>query len=126
MKPAWRAGLLMPALAGIATLATWAVVGPAWALGVLALGALAIIVFHLNHVQMLHDWAAGDLDGAVPEGRGPWAVPFAAIHRRVRVRTAYQRDLRLIIERFREAAEAMPDGVVALDNANRLLSLIHI
>jgi two-component system phosphate regulon sensor histidine kinase PhoR len=56
----------------------------------------------------------------VPDGRGTWGAVFAAIHKRVRTRIAHQRDLKLIIERFREAAEAMPDSVVALDAANRV------
>jgi two-component system phosphate regulon sensor histidine kinase PhoR len=36
------------------------------------------------------------------------------------VRNAYERDLRHIIERFQQASEAIPDGIVVLDAANRI------
>lgn len=120
MKRVYRSALVAPAAIAIVTLLVWAAMGPVWALGVLAIGALGVILFHLYHIQLVTEWAAGGQDEPVPEGRGTWAVVFSAIHRRVRVRMAYQRDLRQVIERFREAAEAMPDGVAALDGANRI------
>ncbi len=120
MKHAYRTGLIAPAVVGFVTLIVWATFGPVWALGVLALGAMGVILFHLYHIQLVTDWARGGMDDPVPEGKGTWAVTFSGIYRRVRVRNAYQRDLKQVIERFREAAEAMPDGVVALDAANRI------
>ena len=120
MKHAYRTGLIVPAAIGVATLLVWAAAGPAWALLVLGAGALGVILFHLYHIQLVTDWARSGLDSPVPEGRGTWAVTFSAIYRRVRTRLAYQRDLKQVIARFRDAAEAMPDGVVALDGANRI------
>ena len=119
-RPALRRGLVSPALVALATLFAWAVAGPVAALGVLAVGAFAIIVFHLRHLQRVSDWASGPLDAEVPTGSGVWADAFAAIHRRVRVRKAYQRELRNLIERFRKAAEAIPDAVVLLDRRNHI------
>jgi two-component system phosphate regulon sensor histidine kinase PhoR len=120
MKPAYRKGLVAPAIAGAVTLLALPVAGPYWALGVLAASALGIIVFHLHHIQLVTDWAAGSLDDPVPAGRGTWADAFSAIYRRVRLRRAHQRDLRQVIDRFRHAAEAMPDGVLLLDAGNRI------
>ena len=120
MRQVYWSGLLAPAGVGLLTLATWGLAGPVWALGVLAIGAGAIIAFHLRHLQLVKAWAKGALDAPVPEGRGPWSEAFSAIHRRVRLRSAYQRDLRHVIERFRNAAEAIPDGVVVLDAQRRI------
>jgi two-component system phosphate regulon sensor histidine kinase PhoR len=120
MKPAFRKGLVAPGIVAVATLLTLAVGGPYWALGVLAAGALGIVLFHLHHIQLVTDWAAGSPDDPVPAGRGTWAATFSAIYRRVRVRRAHQRDLRQIIDRFRQAAEAIPDGVIVLDAAHRI------
>ena len=120
MKPVVRAGLAVPAAIAAATLVVLAAAGAGWALAVLAAGALALLVFHLANIQRVLDWARGPLDADVPDGTGVWADVFSAIHRRVRTRKAYQRDLRTVIERFRGAAEAMPDGVVALDAGNRV------
>jgi len=96
------------------------VAGGAAACIVLAIGAAAIILFHLIHLQRIADWAAGSLAAEVPEGRGAWATPLAAIYRHTRTRNAYERDLRHVIERFRLAAAALPDGVVVLDAAARI------
>jgi two-component system phosphate regulon sensor histidine kinase PhoR len=49
-----------------------------------------------------------------------WGPVFAAIYRRVRLRDAVQRDLRHVIARFRQAAEAIPDGIVVLDRRQRI------
>jgi two-component system phosphate regulon sensor histidine kinase PhoR len=120
VSPAARAGLIAPASVAALTLMVWAAAGPRWALGFLALGAAAIIGFHLWHLDRLSRWARDSLDAPVPEGRGCWAAAFSALHRRARVRKAYQRDLAQTIERFRSAAAAVPDGMVVLDEANRI------
>ena len=120
MKAEFRQGIIAPCIVAGLTLLTWIVVGPAWALGVLALGAAGIIAFHLYHLHLLAEWARDSSHAAVPEGRGTWTDVFAAIYKHVRVRLAYERDLRHIIERFRLAAEALPDGIVVLDRNNRL------
>ena len=106
MKPAFRKGLVAPGIVAVVTLLTLAVGGPYWALGVLAVGALGIVLFHLHHIQLVTDWAAGSPDDPVPAGRGTWAATFSAIYRRVRLRRAYQRDLRQVIDRFRQIGRA--------------------
>jgi len=120
MFPVALAGLLGPAavlaLAGLA----WIAFGAPWAIVVLVAGGGSILAFHLGHLEALVRWAQAPLDQPVPEGRGSWRIAFSALHRRARMRTAHQRDLAHTIERFRSAAEAIPDGMVVLDTANRV------
>jgi two-component system phosphate regulon sensor histidine kinase PhoR len=120
LKPIVRQGVLAPAGVAVLAAVAWAVAGAAAACFVLAVGAAAIIGFHLSHLQRIADWASASLDAEVPEGRGVWAAPLAAIYRHARLRDAYERDLRHVIERFRLAAAALPDGVVVLDAAGRI------
>ncbi len=120
LKPIVRQGLFAPGVLALVTLLIWALAGAGWALAVLALGAAAIVAFHLYHLQQLTDWASGPLDAPVPIGRGTWAPVFAAMYRRVRTRVANQRDLKHLIARFQQAAEAIPDGIVVLDRNNRI------
>jgi two-component system, OmpR family, phosphate regulon sensor histidine kinase PhoR len=116
-----RQGLLAPGIVAAVTLVVWLITGSGVALLVVALGASAIIGVHLWHLQRLGAWAANAApEGDVPEARGAWGTLFAALHRRIRVRIAYERDLRQVIERFRQAAAAIPDGIVVLDAANRI------
>ena len=120
MKPIVREGLAAPAIVAALALVAWLVAGSGVALLVLAVGAGAIVGFHLSQLHVLSNWAAGPLDADVPEGRGVWGHLFAAIYRRVRARAAYERDLRQIIERFQQASAAIPDGIVVLDASNRI------
>jgi two-component system phosphate regulon sensor histidine kinase PhoR len=120
MKEVVRHGLIAPAIVIIVAAIAWAVAGSTAALIVTTVGAATIIAFHLVHLQKISGWAAGPLDAEVPEGRGEWAQLFAAIYRRTRIRSAYERDLRHLIERFQQAASAIPDGIVVLDAANRI------
>ncbi len=82
--------------------------------------AAAIVVFHLWQLDLLARWAEGPLDAPVPEGRGSWRQPFTGLYRRVRTRVAVQRGLVQRLERFAAAAEAIPEGIVVLDDANRI------
>jgi two-component system phosphate regulon sensor histidine kinase PhoR len=120
MKPILRHGLMAPAMVGVVALLAWSLAGNGVALLLVAVGASAIIGFHLGQLQRITDWAAASPDADVPEGRGEWRPLLAAIYRRMRARGAYERDLRHVIERFRQAAVAIPDGIVVLDAGNRI------
>ena len=113
-------GIAAPAAVLALTALLWMAAGPAWALGVLVLGWGAVLVFHLVNLGRLTGWAGGALDEPVPEGRGPWRHAFSALYRRNRTRRAQAHDLAHTIERFQSAAEAIPDGMVVLDTANRI------
>jgi two-component system, OmpR family, phosphate regulon sensor histidine kinase PhoR len=120
MSPAIREGLVPPSVVAALTAIVWLVLGAEWALIVLAVGAGGIIAFHLWQLDRLARWAAGALETPVPEGRGSWRAAFSALYRRVRSGLAFQRDLARTIERFRSAAEAIPDGIVVLDVRDRI------
>ena len=111
---------MAPAIVAAVAVVAWLLGGTGAALVVVAIGAAAIIGFHLLHLQRISDWASAPRDAEVPEGRGVWAPLFASIYRRARIRTAYERDLRHIIERFQQASAAIPDGIVVLDASNRI------
>lgn len=119
-RPGVVNGLIPPLLVGAAAALAGFVFGALWAACLLAVGAGAIIGFHLWHLHLLSRWAAGPLDAPVPEGGGVWRAVFSALYRRVRVRSAHQRDLASTIERFSRAAEAVPDGMVVLDAGNHI------
>ena len=120
MSPIWFHGLVAPAIVALLTGLAWLLGGTGAAFAVLAVGALAVIGWHLLQLAGLVRWAAGPFETAVPEGRGTWALAYAALYRRVRLRSARQRDLRLALERFVSGAEALPEGVVVLDANDRI------
>ncbi len=120
MSPIWLRGLVAPAVVALLALIAGLIGGLGVACAALAIGAIAIVGRHLKELDRLLRWAAGAVDGQVPEGRGAWGLAYAALYRRVRLRSARQRDLRLALERFESGAEAMPEGVVVLDGNNRI------
>jgi len=120
MPPLWLSGLLAPAATIVLGAMAWLAFGAGWGFAVLAVGLIAVALWHLVHLTDLHRWAAGGLEATVPEGRGVWRHAFSAIYRRVRTRVAVQRDLAHTIARFRSAAEAIPDGMIVLDAQNRI------
>jgi two-component system phosphate regulon sensor histidine kinase PhoR len=113
-------GLAAPAAIALLAILSGALWGIAAALGVSAIGAIAILGWHIYQLGVLARWASGPIDAPVPEGRGTWALAYAALYRKVRLRSARQRDLRLALDRFVSGAEALPEGVVVLDANNRI------
>src|SRR5438552_16996183 len=111
---------MAPVMVAALALAAYWIEGMTAALAAVAVGALAIIVWNLLQLDALTRWASGPIEVPVPEGRGTWAVAYAALYRRVRLRSARQRDLRLALDRFVSGAEALSEGVVVLDGANRI------
>jgi two-component system phosphate regulon sensor histidine kinase PhoR len=92
----------------------------AWAFGILAAGWGVILVEHVVNLERLAKWASDGPDAKVPESRGPWREAWSAIYRLTRHRRAHERELANTIERFQRAAEALPDGIVLLDEGNRI------
>jgi two-component system phosphate regulon sensor histidine kinase PhoR len=120
MIPSLLAGLVAPMVVLVLAALVWIAVGPLGALGALVVGWGAILIGHLRQLAGLTQWAESTLDAPVPEGTGPWQPAFSALYRRVRLRTAHERDLTRTIQRFQSAAEAIPDGMVVLDPTNRI------
>jgi two-component system phosphate regulon sensor histidine kinase PhoR len=120
MSTIWRRGLFPPLALTVVTLIVWPLAGAIVALAVFAIGAIALLGWHLYQLDILTRWASGPLEVPVPEGRGTWEIAYGALYHRVRLRAARQRDLRLALDRFVSGAEALPDGVVVLDAGDRI------
>ncbi|HEX6364056.1 MAG TPA: phosphate regulon sensor protein PhoR, partial [Albitalea sp.] len=111
---AWLAAIAPAALlAGLAIDALWG-----W--GVLAAGLLALLAYHVRHLARLSRWVSKPVLGQVPEGSGVWDDVLAGLHRFERAAARREEELTAALARFRRAAQALPDGVVILDAANRI------
>jgi two-component system, OmpR family, phosphate regulon sensor histidine kinase PhoR len=94
--------------------------GAAWGWGLFAAGVTAMLVWHVRHLARLQRWLAHPLPGAVPEGQGIWDEVLAAMHRLERETARREEGLADALARMRRAVQALPDGVVILDSANRI------
>lgn len=101
-------------------LPAWFLLGPLASVCAVAIAALALLARHEHQIGRLVAWAEQPLGTAVPEAAGSWSRAFLALHRRAR-KVAEQREaLHEMVERFRLAAEALPEGVVILDKGDTI------
>jgi two-component system phosphate regulon sensor histidine kinase PhoR len=85
----------------------------------LTLGAAVALLLALRwhdrrQLRRLIRWAAQPLGTPVPDAGGKWGDAFLTLHKRARQATEQRQQLHEALERFRQAAQAMPDGVVML------------
>ncbi|APV50078.1 hypothetical protein BWI17_10505 [Betaproteobacteria bacterium GR16-43] len=84
-----------------------------WA--VFAVGLLLLLAHHLLQLYALGIWLErGDVVGE-PRARGVWDELHALLHRSRREAATREAELARALTRWREAARALPDGVVILD-----------
>ncbi len=118
--PLGRLVLLVAAASAIGL--AWA---PAWGLGVLALGLGAAHGYHLLQLDRLRRWvgraqAATDEMPPVPDAFGAWGRNFADLYRMCRIERVGRDRLAASLGRLSLAAEALPDGIVLLDEKLRI------
>ena len=74
--------------------------------------------YHLRHLARLAQWVQDPKAATVPEGSGSWDGVLSALYHAQRAAESRQQELADALARFRHAAQAMPDGVVILDDKN--------
>jgi len=84
------------------------------ALIIFAIATLLLVFYHTHHLVQLERWTLSDMDMPVPLGSWVWEQVFANLHRGARNRKEAEKNLAATLARMREAAEAMPDGMVIL------------
>ncbi|MEW5943663.1 MAG: phosphate regulon sensor histidine kinase PhoR [Pseudomonadota bacterium] len=117
MSDFWWRPLAAIGLSALFALVLWPFAGGAAAAVVFAILLLLYLVHHLRNLKALGDWLRAP-DAPVPEGSGIWGEVFAALYHRGRAQSRSQHQLSAALERFRQAAEAMPDGIIMLDEAD--------
>ncbi|MGH8724345.1 MAG: phosphate regulon sensor histidine kinase PhoR [Burkholderiales bacterium] len=96
------------------------VFGAALGWAAFALSLVAVLFWHARHLVRLQGWLANPLPGKVPEGQAIWDQVLGALHRLERDAAKREDGLADALARMRRAVQALPDGVVILDRANRI------
>lgn len=97
-----------------------AVAGATAAVSAFALAVLAVLAFHLRHVALLLGWLRNPTAEDVPQGTGVWDDVFAALYRLLRSQHRSRTKLSATLAEFQKASAAIPDGVVILDQSDRI------
>lgn len=92
------------------------------ALATFSAALLLVSFYHLNNLFKLVRWLRTPVDEAVPLPRafGMWDYVFADVNRRARTASRQQERLSAALERFREASQAMPNGLLFLSMSNTI------
>lgn len=126
MTPTFRR--FMSLLAGILSLAaflglTGGLVG-GWAFG-FAMAALVLGLafgYHTWKLVQLSAWLESDHQARdMPDGFGTWGDLLSRLYRLLRQEHVQQQSLSDSLARFQQAAAALPDGAVMLDNENNIV-----
>lgn len=95
-------------------------VGPVAALAALCLGLLAAGAYHVRNLTKLVQWTREPIGTPLPRAVGVWDFVFSDMNRRSRLATHQREKLSAALDRFREASQAMPSGLIFLSAANTI------
>jgi two-component system phosphate regulon sensor histidine kinase PhoR len=116
----WGRPVAGVALVSLTALVLWPMVGPTIALLIYCGLLLALLAHHLINLSALHHWLTDSTPASLPEGSGAWEEVFAGLARHLRRQTHIESRLSAALSRFRQAGAALPEGLVVLDEADRI------
>jgi two-component system phosphate regulon sensor histidine kinase PhoR len=116
----WLRSLSTPAFLALLSLALWAAAGAVAALIFFCTALLLQLFFYLRHLAAFATWLAHPGKKPLPDGSGIWGDLFSLLHQRQRHQSSSETSLSTMLERFQRAAEAMPDGIVMLNERDQI------
>jgi len=104
------------------TAVLWMILGGVNALIFFGVAMLWMVLHHTRHIVALERWLqlSDHTPGSIPAGSGAWDDVFAHLARYVRQHSQSRELLSLALERMRSVTSAMPDGIVILDEHDRI------
>ncbi|MEN9724765.1 MAG: Phosphate regulon sensor protein PhoR [Pseudomonadota bacterium] len=115
----WKAFWLMISLSFVC-LIVWTFEDAKTALIVFTIGITLYLLNHIFWINKLFTWYQKPSLSTIPQGKGVWEDVFATIYHEQRKHNRSQSQLSSALDRFRHAASALPDGVVLLDDDNKI------
>jgi len=116
----WLRPLTTLALITLFSLLLWAAASATAALLCFSAALLLYLLFHLLNLKEFAGWLTQPEAAGVPHGSGMWATLFSLLYQQQRRQSSSETNLSASLERFERAAEAMPDGIVILNNKDQI------
>jgi len=120
MPSFWSKPLATLAWLAFAALVTWPLFGAVAALALFNAALLLWLFLHLRNLRQFRRWLRTPSLDSIPNGSGLWAGAFAALFRLMRRQSQSESRLSAALERFQQAGAAMPEGMVILDEDDRI------
>lgn len=115
----WRAFWFTLALT-LLCLILWAARGAVTALLVFGVLTYGYLCRHLYWIHKLNRWYKKPELTTIPDGRGIWEDIFADIYHQQRRNQRSRAQISSALDRFRQAASALPDGIVLLNGEDQI------
>jgi len=115
-------GLAVVSLLTVVAGGLWVIFDIVMALLFYSIALLLLVIYHLRYLTALDRWLQIPVPTTttLPDGSGAWGDVFARLARLMRNQSQSHQQLSLALERLRRATSAMPEGVVILDEADRI------
>ena len=81
---------------------------------------LFLLTLHFYNLYTFNRWLSAPSTSPIPQGRGLWEDLFTALYSQFKRQSQSREQLNLMLERFRDAARAMPDGFVILNENDQI------
>ncbi len=111
------------ALAALAGLPAALIGGAAWGFGLAGLVLLLAFAYYAWKLASLHHWLDDPQAATLPDAGGLWGDVLGKLYRHIKQDRISQQALSAALARFQQAAEALPDGALMLDNQNNIVWL---
>jgi two-component system phosphate regulon sensor histidine kinase PhoR len=116
----WGRPLVGLVLISFIGLVLWPVFGALKALLAFSALLLLLLLHHLSNLSRLHAWLTTSGPTRLPEGTGVWQDIFFGLSRVMRRQTQIENRLSSALSRFQQAGAALPEGVLVLDEDDRI------
>jgi two-component system phosphate regulon sensor histidine kinase PhoR len=116
----WGRPVVAAVLVSIAALILWPILGSTKALIAYAIGLLLLVLHHISNLSRLYRWLKDPRAETLPEGGAEWEEVYASLARLLRRQTHVESRLSAALDRFQQAGAALPEGVIILDDADRI------
>jgi two-component system phosphate regulon sensor histidine kinase PhoR len=116
----WGRPMVAAGVACVSALMLWPILGAPTAIAAWAVALLLLLLHHIFNLSRLYSWLKDPGSAALPEGRGEWEEIFAGLARLLRRRTQIESRLSAALDRFQQAGAALPEGVIVLDDSDRI------
>lgn len=120
MSDFWQRAFVYPFFLLLVTLLVWAVAGPLPAALFFGIGILLRVFFHLRNLEALDHWLADPEGRQVPDGKGLWEDVFSQLNKITRLQRKEREQHAAALLQMKQATSALPEGVVILDEADRI------
>lgn len=120
MSDFWQRAFVYPFFLFLLALLVWAVAGALPAALFFGIGILLRLFMHLRNLDALDRWLADPETQDVPDGSGLWEDVFSQLNKLTRQQRKEREQHAAALQQMEQATSALPEGVVILDEADRI------